>query len=92
MAPGLGEFVAREFAQTQQISLTVMRLGHLVEAGADGELDPMAVDPREAGAAVASAVEAGPGGYRLLHAQGEFEGARFRCSSDPAYRRRRRAR
>ena len=90
MAPGLGEFVAREFAQTQQISLTVVRLGHLVETEAGGDLDPMAVDPGEAGAAVASAVEAGPGGYRLLHVQGEFEGARFRSGNYPAFRPRRR--
>ena len=73
MAPGLGEFVAREFAQTKQISLTVVRLGHLAEAGAEGEPDPMAVDPAEAGAAVAAAVEAAGRGYRLLHVQGEFE-------------------
>ena len=73
MAPGLGEFVAREFAQTKQISLTVVRLGHLAEAGAEGEPDPMALDPAEAGAAVAAAVEAAGQGYRLLHVQGEFE-------------------
>lgn len=91
MAPGLGEFVAREFAQTKQIGLTVMRLGHLVEA--DDEPSPMAVDPGEAGAAVASAVESGrPVGYRVLHVQGEFEGARFRSGSYPAFRPRRRAR
>lgn len=92
MAPGLGEFVAREFAQTKQISLTVVRLGHLAEDGASGEPDPMAVDPREAGEAVASAVEAAGRGYGLLHVQGEFEGARFNRGSYPAYRRTRRAR
>ena len=93
MAPGLGEFVAREFAQTKQIALTVMRLGHLVEGEAGEDPDPMAVTPAEAGAAVASAVESGrPAGYRVLHVQGEFEGARFRPGSYPAYRRRRRAR
>ena len=86
MAPGLGEFVAREFAQTKQISLSVVRLGRLAEDGAGGDPDPMAVDPRDAGAAVAAAVEAGPGGYRVLHAQGEFEGARFRCGGSPAFR------
>jgi len=32
MAPHLGEFVAREFAQTSQIRLTILRLGHLVDA------------------------------------------------------------
>ena len=93
MAPGLGEFVAREFAQTKQISLTVVRLGHLAEAGGEGgPADPMGVDPAEAGAAVASAVEAAGRGYRLLHVQGEFEGARFNRGSYPAYRRTRRAR
>ena len=77
MAPDLGEFVAREFAQTKQIGLTVMRLGHLVEA--DDEPSPMALDPGEAGDAVAAAVESGhPVGYRVLHVQGEFEGARRR--------------
>ncbi len=91
MAPGLGEFVAREFAQTKQIALTVLRLGHLPEAGEDP--DAMAVDPGEAGDAVASAVESGrPVGYRVLHVQGEFEGARFRSTSYPAFRPRRRTR
>ncbi len=91
IAPGLGEFVAREFAQTKQIGLTVLRLGHLVEA--DDEPSPMAVQAGEAGDAVASAVESGhPVGYRVLHVQGEFEGARFRSGSYPAFRPRRRAR
>ena len=76
MAPGLGEFVAREFAQTKRISLTVVRLGRLTEAGGEGEPDPLAVDPGEAAAAVVSAVEAGPGGYRLLHVPGEPHGRR----------------
>ena len=93
MAPALGEFVGREFAQTKRISLTVLRLGHLVEEGADGDPDPLAVDAADAAAAVASAVEAGPGGYRLQHVQGQFEGARFRSGTYPGDRRRgRRAR
>ncbi len=93
MAPGLGEFVAREFAQTKQIGLTVMRLGHLVEEWTGGERDPMGVYPAEAGDAVAAAVESGhPVGYRVLHVQGEFEGARFRSGSYPAFRPRQRAR
>ena len=87
MAPGLGEFVAREFAQTRQIALTVVRLGHLVEAGEGDPADPMAVTPAEAGAAVASAVESGrPVGYRVFHVQGEFDGARFRSGGYPAFR------
>jgi len=82
MAPCLGEFVAREFAQTAQIRLTVVRLGHLVDAdaiGADDELDPVAIDPRDAAAGIAAALveTETPEAYRLFHLQGEFEGARF---------------
>jgi hypothetical protein len=83
MAPYLGEFVAREFAQTHQIRLTVLRLGHLVDADGiaeDDDLDPMALDPRDAAGAVAAAVQARPHDYRLQHLQGDFAGARFRSS------------
>ncbi|HJP31267.1 MAG TPA: NAD-dependent epimerase/dehydratase family protein [Candidatus Latescibacteria bacterium] len=86
MAPYLGEFVAREFAQTAQIRLTILRLGHLVDAdgvGTGDDLDPMAIDPRDAAAGICAAVVAGdkPEPYRLFHLQGDFEGARFQCGS-----------
>lgn len=85
MAPLLGEFVAREFAQTAQIRLTVLRLGHLVDAdslGGEDHLDPMAIDPRDAAAGVAATL-AEPDeaeNYRLFHLQGDFAGARFPTS------------
>lgn len=83
MAPHLGEFVAKEFAHTGQLRLTVLRLGHLVDAdgvGADDALDPVALDPRDAGDAVAAALksDAGDQAYRVFHVQGDFAGARFR--------------
>jgi nucleoside-diphosphate-sugar epimerase len=82
MSPCLGEFVAREFAQTAQIRLTIVRLGHLVDAdtvGAKDELDPVAIDPRDAAAGIAAAVDEteSPEAYRLFHLQGDFAGARF---------------
>lgn len=82
MAPLLGEFVTREFAQTAQIRLTILRLGHLVDAdgiGDDDELDPMAIDPRDAANGVAATLVGNDGSrtYRLFHLQGDFEGARF---------------
>jgi hypothetical protein len=82
MAPYLGEFVAREFAQTAQIRLTVLRLGHLVDADTMDpvdELDPMAIDPRDAAAGIAATLRGRDDirGYRLFHLQGDFEGARF---------------
>ncbi len=83
MAPHLGEFVAREFAQTKQIRLTVLRLGHLVDAdsvGPDDPLDAMAIDPRDAAAGVLAALEPAddqPDYYRLFHLQGDFAGARY---------------
>lgn len=82
MAPQLGEFVAREFAQTAQIRLTVLRLGHLVNAASVGPhdtLDPLAIDPRDAAAGVAAAVAETEeqDRYRLFHLQGDFDGARF---------------
>ena len=82
MAPILGEFVAREFAQTAQIQLTIVRLGHLVDAetvGAEDELDPVAIDPRDAAAGITAALTQTDTGesYRLFHLQGDFEGARF---------------
>lgn len=79
MAPHLGESVAREFAQTSQIRLTIVRLGHLVDAdgiGLQDELDPMAIDPRDAAAGIVAALKE-PDGYRLFHLQGDFAGARF---------------
>jgi uronate dehydrogenase len=84
MAPHLGEFVAREFAQTQQIRLTVLRLGHLVDAddvSTDDDLDPLALDPRDAAAGIAACLTEGAAGhdrmYRIHHLQGDFDGARF---------------
>ncbi len=82
MAPILGEFVAREFAQTAQIQLTIVRLGHLVDAetvGAEDDLDPVAIDPRDAAAGITAALTQTDTGesYRLFHLQGDFEGARF---------------
>jgi nucleoside-diphosphate-sugar epimerase len=82
MAPHLGEFVAREFAQTSQIRLTILRLGHLVDAdgiGPQDELDPLAIDPRDAAAGIAAALVEGkePDAYRVFHLQGDFAGARF---------------
>lgn len=83
LATYLGEFVAEEFAQTRQLRLSILRLGHLVDADGIGpgqELDPLALDPRDAAAAVAAALAEPPETFRLAHVQGDFEGARFRCS------------
>lgn len=79
MAPNLGEFVAKEFAQTKQLQITILRLGHLVidELDSDTRLDPTSIDVRDAATGIAAAVKGDGSDYRLLHLQGQFEGARF---------------
>ncbi|MEE2657511.1 MAG: NAD(P)-dependent oxidoreductase [Candidatus Latescibacterota bacterium] len=74
LAAYLGEFVAEEFAQTRQLGLTVLRLGHLTEDDTPG--DDMSLHLHDAACAVARAVNTN-NNFRLYHVQGDYPGARF---------------
>lgn len=79
LAKHLGEFVCREFAREHKLDVTVLRLGHVVQAAtmADAPFDPCWVDEQDVAQAVQRALVTDSGRWTVLHIQHEGPQARF---------------
>jgi hypothetical protein len=75
----LGEYVCREFAREQKLSVVVLRLGTIVVANdvAAESVDPMWLDQGDMGSAISGALSSDLPHWSVLHVQGNQEGARF---------------
>jgi nucleoside-diphosphate-sugar epimerase len=75
----LGEYVCREFAREQKLTVVTLRLGKVITASdvtADA-VDPMWLDVKDMGEAIDAALKADLPAWSVLHIQGNHAGARF---------------
>jgi nucleoside-diphosphate-sugar epimerase len=75
----LGEYVCREFAREQKLSVVVLRLGIVVSASevmADA-VDPMWLDQKDMAQAIEAALTAEVPSWSVVHVQGNQANARF---------------
>ena len=80
LAPHLGEFVCREFARESRIAITCLRLGQMVQTGAEAAQpprDPAWLAQADAVRAFQCALAAPAEPWAIYHIQSEFPGARF---------------
>jgi uronate dehydrogenase len=75
----LGEYVCREFAREQKLTITVLRLGHVVDAAnvSSDSFDPMWLDQKDMAHAIEGALTSELPAWTVLHIQGKQNGARF---------------
>jgi len=81
----LTEFVAREFAHSNALNVTLLRLGHLIKEKEvrDKEYDPMWLDESDAAEAISKLIDEGVSRipaeipYRILHLQSVSKLSRF---------------
>jgi len=81
----LTEFVAREFAHSNALNVTILRLGHLIKEEEIGneEYDPMWLEESDAAEAISKLIDKGGSGisaeipYRVLHLQSVSKLSRF---------------